>query len=373
MRIALVMKKVLFHLNTLEQGGVERVVSNLANHFAGTYYDIIVATQWYSEDEFALKPLVKRIHVGLKADDERKSRFVKVYLRIKYLRKLIIIEKPDVVIAFDRNTNYRAIISSLGLKTPVIISIRNSPTAQFNSILQKLLASVLFPKASGCVFQTNQQRSYFSKRLQRKSRVILNPINPKYINVTPPSEKKKEIVHSSRLEERKNQAGIVRAFIKLHDEYPDYTLKIFGGDTGDGTKKKLKRIITENYANDYIKLMGRSDSLETELSGASIFVFNSDWEGLPNALMEAMALGLPVISTDCPSGGPATLITDKINGMLIPVRNDVKLEEAMRYLLNNPDIAEKMGQAARRISDKCNIAAISNEWCVYIDEIICNQ
>ena len=92
--------------------------------------------------------------------------------------------------------------------------------------------------------------------------------------------------------------------MKVHEKHPDYTLKIYGPDSKDGTKEILESIIHENHAEDFVKLMGGSNTLEKDLADAALYAFSSDWEGLPNALMEAMALGLPVVSTDCPCGGP---------------------------------------------------------------------
>ncbi|MCL2717323.1 MAG: glycosyltransferase [Lachnospiraceae bacterium] len=364
------MKKILFHLNTLDQGGTERVVSNLANQFAGTDYNVIIATEWYGEKEFILNPLIKRVHVGLKDVDEKKGRLTKVMLRIKYLRILIKSEKPDIVISFNRNENYRALVAAFGKLVPVIISTRNDPAKDYGSLIQKILISFLFPKATGCVFQTAEQQSFFPAKIRQKSRVIFNPLNPKYIHVAPPLKRNKEIVHSSRLEERKNQTGIINTLIRIHNDYPDYILKIYGNNSNDNTKKKLENIIAANKAGDYIKLMGGSDNLERELVNASLYIYNSDWDGMPNAMMEAMALGLPVISTDCPCGGPAEFITDGINGLLIPVRDDIALEKAVRRLLDDPDYAEKLGQAARKISEKCNTKAVAAQWKDYIESVI---
>lgn len=364
------MKKVLFHLNMLAQGGVERVVSNLANQFAGVDFDVIIATERYYDHEFALNKEVTRVHVGLHATDENKSRLVKAMLRLKYLRDFLKKEKPDLIIAFDRNANYRALLAATGLATRVIISIRNPPQTFYGSFKDRMIVAMLFPRANGCVFQTSGQREFFSAKIQSKSRIILNPLTPKYIGVKPPDKRTKEVVHSSRLEGYKNQAGIIRVFFRVHNDYPDYVLKLYGDDSKDGTKEILELMIAEKNAGDYIKLMGASDALEKELNQAALYIFNSNREGMPNALLEAMALGLPVISTDCPSGGPAALINDGVNGLLIPTQDDEALELSIRRLLDDPDYAEGLGWAARRISEKCNIVAIKEEWREYIAEVL---
>ncbi len=364
------MRKILFHLNCLEQGGAERVVSNLANQFAGEKYEVIVATEWQGENEFSLDPRVRRIHAGLTPADEKKNRAVKVLLRAKYLRQVIKREAPDIVIAFAHKAIYRALAATIGLKTPVIISVRTDPVGHYDTLADKILIPVLYPGAAGCVFQTEGQRDFFPMYVRKKSRIILNPINPKYIGMERPAVRTKEVVHSGRLVDFKNQPLLINAFIKVHEKHSDYTLKIYGGDSFDGTKEILEDIIDKNNAGEYVKLMGASDTLERDLVNGALYAFTSDWEGLPNALLEAMALGLPIVATDCPCGGPRTVMTDGVNGLLIPIMNEGALVEAMCRLIENPEFAESLGEQAGKISEKANGQAVIAQWRDYINELI---
>lgn len=184
-----------------------------------------------------------------------------------------------------------------------------------------------------------------------------------------PKQRKKEVVQSGRLVDFKNQPMLLRAFIEVHKKHPDYILKIYGGDSFDGTKEILEAIIQENKAEEYIRLMGASDSLEQELTDAAVYAFSSDWEGLPNALLEAMALGLPIVATDCPCGGPRTVMEDGVNGLLIPIKNQKALEDGINRLLEAPDLAEELGENARKISETANAKAIFEQWQDYIEEI----
>ena len=240
------MRKILFHLNCFEQGGAERVVSNLANWLVKEEYEVIAATQWQGEEEFALDPGVRRVHVGLRPEDEGKGRIAKILLRFSYLRRLIRREKPDVVISFTRRPNYRALISALGTGVPVIAAVRQDPKSYYNSIADRLLIPLLYPRAAGCVFQTGEQMGYFPKGLQKRSRIILNPVNDKYLNAPKAQEREKLVVQSGRLVDFKNQAMLLRAFLKVHEKHPDYTLRIYGPDSRDGTKQELEAIIRDN-------------------------------------------------------------------------------------------------------------------------------
>lgn len=366
------MLKIAFHLNCLEQGGAERVVTNLANQFAKKGYQVIIATEWYGENEFQIDSKVKRVHVGLQEGDEKKSHLVQFLLRVKYLKKFIKEEKPDILIPFARKALYRGLMAAFFMKIPVLISIRTDPVGHYEEWSDKIQIPFLFPRADGCVFQTEGQRDFFAPRLQKNSRIILNPIAPKYIGVPVPEKRTKTVVQSGRLVDFKNQPMLIKAFVEVHKKHPDYDLKIYGGDSFDGTKEILEALIAQNNAEDYIHLMGASDSLEKDLADAALYAFTSDWEGLPNALMEAMALGLPIVATDCPCGGPRTIMKDKEDGLLIPIKDQKALEDGINYLIENPDIAEEYGRKAREIAKRANGEAVFEQWKEYIEELCSN-
>ncbi len=362
------MQKIAFHLNSLQQGGAERVVSNLANRFAKEGYEVVIATEWYGTDEFALDQKVRRVHVGLTKEDENRSRISKMLRRIWYLRRFMKKEKPDVVVAFTRGVLYRALAAGIGTGIPVVISVRTDPVGHYDKKADKLRIPLLFPHAAGCVFQTEGAKAFFAPYLQENSRIILNPLNPKYVGVPEPAVRTKDVVQSGRLVDFKNQPMLIRAFLKVHEKHPDYALKIYGPDSKDGTKEILESIIHENHAEDFVKLMGGSNTLEKDLADAALYAFSSDWEGLPNALMEAMALGLPVVSTDCPCGGPKTLIEDGVNGLLVPIMDEKAMTDGILRLIEDRELAERLGREARKISERANEDAVFEQWQTYLQE-----
>lgn len=364
------MSKILFHHNCLEQGGAERVISNLANRFSQDNDEIIVATEWQGENEFELKPEVRRIHVGLSEADEKCGRIRKVLIRVVNLRRLIKAEKPDVVIAFTRKPLYRALMSTMFINVPVIIAVRADPWYVYNGKGNALAIRLLFPRADGAVFQTDMQRSFFPEYIRRKSVIILNPVNDKYFIDADKTEKEKLVISTGRIVDFKNQAMLLRAFIRIHDEFPDYTLELFGDDSGDGTKEILDGIIADNHAEGYIRLMGGSNCLEKEIPRAEIYAYSSNSEGMPNSLLEAMCLGMPCISTDCPSGGPATIIESGVNGILTPVGDEEAFAEAMRDLLKDREKAVKLGENAKKLRTLTSGDAIVQQWRGYINEVI---
>lgn len=355
------MKKIMFHLNNLEKGGAERVVSILADNFAKKGYEVLIATEEYGHDEYQIADKIKRIDVGI--DSTKSVNRIKNYVkRIINLRKAIKREKPDVVIAFAKKAIYRALMASMGIHTSVVISVRTNPIGFYDGIVDKLQIALLFKKVTGAVFQTRQAMEFFPKSLQRKSVVILNPIHEKYIVQRENELRNKEIVQVARLDNNKNQVMLLEAMYLVHKRYPDYILKIYGIDSHDGTKELLEQSINQNSAQKYVKLMGNSDEIEKEIKDSAVFVLSSQVEGLPNALMEAMALGLPVVATDCPCGGPATLIENGVNGLLVPVNDKKALAEAIMKLIEDEELAKKCGIEARKIIDKANQKIIFEEW-----------
>ena len=364
------MKKIAFHLNCLEQGGAERVVSNLASQFAKEGYEVIIATEWIGENEFSVDERVRRINVGLRPEDEKKNRIVKFFLRVRYLKEFMKKEKPDVLCAFAQRANYRALMAAPGTGVPVVISIRTDPTGHYDALSDKIQIPLLFPGAAGCVFQTTGQKAFFKPYLQENSTIILNPVNPKYIGVPKPEKRDKSVVQSARLVDFKNQPMLLTAFFKVHEKHPDYCLKIYGPDSFDGTKEILENMIKEHHAEDYIFLMGGSDSLERELPKGALFAFSSDWEGLPNALMEAMALGMPIVATDCPCGGPATIMTDGYDGLLVPIKDPNAMADGICRLIEDRELAERLGENARGICDKASPQRVFELWRDYLEGIV---
>ncbi len=363
------MRRIVFHLNCLERGGAERVVANLSGKFASHGYEVYIATEWQGEDEYEIDSRISRVHVGLTKRQEQDGRIKKFIDRIVNLRKFIKEVKPDIIIAFARKANYRALTAAIGTKIPVIISVRNNPKGYYDFLFDKIQIPILFRLAAGCVFQTPEQQAFFPEFIQKKSKIILNPINDKFIGNPIPVEREKTVVHSGRLVDFKNQLMLIRAFENVHKKHPDYILKMFGPDSFDGTKEKLEKLIEEYHAHDYVKLMGGSSQLEKDMINGAVAAFSSNYEGLPNAMLEAMALGLPVIATDCPPGGPRMVITPEQNGLLIPVNDDEAMTKAINRLIEDREFAERLGRNAAQIRKIAGADVIFEQWKNYIEEI----
>ncbi len=365
------MKKIAFHLNCLEQGGAERVVTNLANRFVKAGYDVDIVTEWIGQDEFTVDDRVRRIVAGLTDEDRKKGRIGQFLARKDHLRDYMRKERPDVLIAFGQKANYRSLMAQRGTGVPVVFCVRTDPRDHYEHLADKIQIPLLFPKAGGAVFQTSQQRDFFKPHLPAKTTVILNPVHPKYMNTDPEAvpAREKSVVQSARLVDFKNQPMLVRAFCRVHEKHPDYVLKIYGGDSRDGTKEILEALIKEQHAEDFVLLMGASDSLEKVLPRGSVFAFSSDWEGLPNALLEAMALGLPIVATDCPCGGPAEVMENEKNGLLVPIMDEQAMADGICRLIEDRDLAERLGREARKIAERTGEDVIFGQWEAFLKEV----
>lgn len=362
--------KILFHLNSMGRGGAERVVSILSQHFVEHGYEVVVATQWYSENEYVLADGVKRVSVGLTETDEKKGRFAKAWSRLTNLRKCIKEESPDLVISFCCKANFRSAFSLMGSRVPLLVSVRNNPIEDYAP--HRLATWLMEYRATGCVFQTPDAQKFFSKKLQDKSVIIFNPISDIYLEVEDEQEviKEKTIVSVGRIAKQKNHKLLLEAFCAIANRYVNYNLKIYGDVQDRDIYEELLKYVQEQDLVGRVHFMGTTDSIKQELEKATLFVLSSDYEGMPNALIEAMAVGIPVISTDCPCGGSALLIEDKVSGLLVPIKDVDAMRDAMDMMLGNIEEANQMGKEARKVLDKVHPEKICEEWVSYIEQLL---
>ena len=354
-----IMKKILFYIDTMYRGGAQRVMANLSEYFSEQgYYTILVNDfiQNNSKSQYRLSDRVERIYLRKKLDG---NLIVKNVSRIIKLRKIVKETKPDVILSFLGRPNERMLLATIGIKTLKYVSVRNDPSREYGvGLFQKWFARQIFKLADGCVFQTKEASEYFTKDVKKKSTIILNPISKKFFAV----ERDKaphNIITIGRIESQKNQKLLVDAFSRIAEEFPKEQLIIYG----DGTlRNELKAYIASLGLEGRIELPGSISNIEGALAKAKLFVLSSNYEGLPNALMEAMAAGVPCIATNCPCGGPRELIENRKNGILIEL-NDIKgLEMAMREYLTNAELATAIGNAAKFTAEKFRDIKVLKQW-----------
>lgn len=349
--------KVVFCIPSLGAGGAERVTSILANKFVEHGYDVSIIMLSHM---LCLYPLADDVQtVCLNCDDDAGMSFAKRFLtRLKKIRRAVKEIAPDVVISFMSETNIDVCLALAGIKVPIIVSERNDPETDPASKAKKLLRRIAYRKPKGFVFQTPDAQAYFSKRIQQRSKIILNPLG----KAMPPrfeGEREKRIVAVGRLNKQKNFSMLIDAFAEFSKTHPDRVLEIYGEGA---LEEQTREYISSKGLQDKVILKGFCKDVHEKILSAEMFVMSSDFEGMPNALLEAMALGLPCISTDCPCGGPRMLIEPYENGLLVPVKDGGKLLEAMCFMADNPEKAQAMSKQAVLVRERAELDRVAGQW-----------
>ena len=334
--------KILFVIPFLSGGGAEHVVSILANELAKQDCDVHVLLFYRVQDEYELNQLVC-IHTLSNSKIEYKK--IGLFSKIKLIRHIIKAIKPDIIIPFLTYVGESVNIARLGIKTKVIETIRNNPRYIPASALGRLIRNLSILFAEGCIVQNKVQLFCFPRWIRKKMLILENPVDQRFLNLNASYERNiiQRIISVGRLEKQKNHKMLIKAFSRIASSRPKLELAIFGeGSMHD----ELIEYVAELHMGNQIHLNGRTAEIERELARSDLFVLTSDFEGMPNALMEAMAIGLPCISTNCPNG-PADLIENNINGILIEVENDIQLEETILALLEDTSKLRYLGENAK--------------------------
>lgn len=356
------MKRIALFISSLQRGGSERVMANLAGYFQKQNYETLLVTQYIRENEYPLPQGVTRV-ISEPAPDKLMGGRVKNFIvRFMALRNIWKEYKPDVILSFLGKNNLMAIATAAFLPAKVAVSVRGEPTMEYEGKFMQFLAKLVFRFADGVILQTRRARGFFPKAVQKKSVILKNPINQQFIGRKIRVERENIIVTAGRLDENKNHAMLINAFAKIADEYPEMRLVIYG--EGE-LRTKLETLADEKGLSGRIGLPGSIDNVAEMIGRARIFALTSNTEGMPNSVIEAMALGTPVIATDCPCGGPAEIIRNGENGVLVPVGDAYALADAMREILSDKAFEKKLGENARTIAEELEPEKICREWEEY--------
>jgi glycosyltransferase involved in cell wall biosynthesis len=362
-------KVLMFYINTIYGGGAERVIVQLANYFSHIGYKSILVTSFIGDNEYNLIDTVERI--SLEQKQIKQSRVRRNLSRIWKLRQLCKEKKPLALISFMAEPNFRALLATKNLPVRNIVSVRNDPEREYQGKLGNLIGKYILPVADGCVFQTDEAKRWFPERLQIKSRVIFNEVEVPFFKTTynPKLNAKGglDIVSLGRLCKQKNQELMIRAFARIINKHPNERLLIYGIGDFDS---KLELIIKSLHLEEQVILKGMTHNVTDVLSKAGVFILSSDYEGLPNALMEAMAVGVPCIATDCPCGGPRMLIENNVDGMLVPVGDEHKMAAVLDKILCDRKFAKKIGLHAKQRAHEFCPETVFEHWKDYIEEVI---
>ncbi len=391
-------KEIIFIIKLMLGGGAERVVTLLSNAAAKKGYKVSIILTHQNKKDAVLYNIDERINVLSLPDEISKRKFSAlisslIMLFARLLGKLGFEEKTSVLKYYSRNYEsvtwlknyfkkhknssavaflYDSIFLTLLAKNKsntIIISERGDPAQSSDSKTVAAFMKTEFLKADSIVFQSPDAQKWYMENTPAKGTVIFNPIKP---DLPEPyhGERKKRIVNFCRISAQKNLIMLVDAFAEFHKDFPDYELDIIGDPVGndtDGYIDSVKEHIKHLNCEKCIYILPSRKDIHDYIKDYSMFVSSSDFEGMSNSMLEAMAMGLPCVCTDCPAGGARAVIRDGENGLLTPVGDAHAFYLAMKIIAENPELANKLSQNSIKIRDKQSVDKIIKKWMDLLD------
>ena len=402
------MKHIVFVVGNYKNGGVPMRSTNLANEFAKKGYSVdILVTKEIADDVYFVREdgvnliSLKEFTEANKTDSDyikiknkwtrricllKKLRYITKYfpaidkkleMEIHDIRKgeellcYTVNHRDSVYIAFGIGCFEQAFCAAKTFGSKAIYAERNAPDVDFPKDSEKRARLMgLLKNAAGAVLQTHEELEFFGNTF-KETEVIRNPVKaglPEPYTET----RRNVIVNFCRIANQKNLPLMIRAFIKLHEIYPDYSLEIYGNTVAENEEKikeELIRMIAELGAEKYIKILPPRGDIHGIIRDCAMFVSSSDFEGLSNSMIEAMAIGLPCICTDCLGGGAREMIRHGENGLLVPMNDADALCDAMKLMIEDSSLAQKCSQNAAQIRDELSVDRIAQLWIDFIEKI----
>ena len=357
--------KILFLASDLSYGGAEKMLCFVAEGLAARGNTVKIINMMETDTpERELDPSIEVINVDINA--AKGVRTAKVLgAALKCIRSF----KPDVIISFKYMQNLYAGLIGKMTGVPVIISERADPSTEVRDGLKGGTYWAIINSADGGVFQTKGAMAYYKPSLAKRSIVIPNPVwKPKNEELFKGERTENSILTFGRLDNfQKRYDVMIDAFDKFHEKHPEYVLKIYGYGPDED---QIKAWIEEHGLTESILMCGFSKDPVGDGKDCKFFLITSDFEGISNALLEAMAAGMPVVSTDSPPGGARLLIKDHENGLLVPIRDADAIASAMCEFAENDELRKKCGENSKQIVVKYAPEKILDRWDKYVNAVI---
>lgn len=341
---------ISFIIGSTKLSGAENVMSALARHFIGDGHRIaIILTGEAAEDSG-----FETYHVTASGPKP-----VRIVRRLRALRSLVARLKPDVTISFGHANNMNSSAALFLNGVPHFNSVRTYPYWEEKTLLGRLAMKLVYSLATGSVFQTEVQQALFPVWVRSRSAVIRNPITTEVGDLKADASSKVISALGRLRDADKNYGLLIRSFATLAQQFPDWTLQIHG----EGQDRSLyEELIGEFGLEEQIILMGSTETALFRLAESSIFAMPSRVEGMPNALIEAQSLGLACVATDCSGGGSAAIIEDEQNGLIVPNEDQASFTSALRRLIEDRALRERLGEEARLRAERFSINTVYIEW-----------
>ena len=395
------MKEVMFVLPVMHGGGAERVAAQIANemHTRGIKVTFVLTSDTEDrvmrtdlsedipliivQDSLGNESIVSKICYKIKglfssllckpfelfkksvpADFAKLSLSAEYHREIRKMKEIIGENKNATVISFLQPSIPISMLAARRLPNKVILSERGNPQRLMKKRYGRKFIEKYFQRADKVVFQTDDAKNVYPQNIAKKGVVISNPIK---VNLPEPyhGERNKYITTFCRISKQKNLPNLLQAFLIVLQKHPDYQLRIIG-DTynaeGELVLKELQKFISQNKLEENVKFEPFKKNVHEAILKDAMYVNSSDYEGISNAMLEAMAIGMPVICTDCPIGGANATITDGENGLLVPIQNAEALANAMNRVIEDIELADKLSHNSSQIRNELSLDKITEKW-----------
>lgn len=341
--------KIIFVTATLTSGGSERVMSLVANQLAERGHQVEIVNL---NKHIVFYPIHQQVKLSFAEDIVGSS----IISKILWLRKHVKEEKPDVVIPFMEAVYCVTLLALIGIKVPIISSERIDPRK--SPFIRNILRRIFLPLTTHLVVQTQDIKAFYPKFIQKKTSIIYNPVSETVFQL---QEKPKDnvIISVGKLDGQKNQKLLINAFASISKDFPDWRLVIYG----EGRERdSLERMIKDPRfkIQDKVSLPGRCETVIEKMNKAKVFAFSSDFEGMSNAILEAVCVGLPVVTTNV--SGAAELVKDGEGGFVVPIRDGKALAYALRTILLDEQLREKMARENKARAKEFKLDMIVDQW-----------
>lgn len=361
-------QRVLWVISSLSPGGAERVIVELANAFADRGHSVAVLTlASSSSDHYLLDSRVERIALNVIWDsDSIWQSIAGNWRRCRMIREAILLYKPDVVVSFIEQNNIRVLAATLASRIPIIVSERIDPRRHHVGLAWNIARQMLYPFAARVVVQTERVADW-AKTITHTKRVR---VIPNFVRSLPLSfgggREQLGILSVGRLDTQKGFDLLLRAFALCGLAERGVRLTILG----EGPERETLAALANELGIDQAVVMpGVVENPESWMAKATVYVQPSRYEGFPNALLEAMAMGCPVIAADCDSG-PREIIRHSENGFLVPVEDVESLAGALQRLFNDSALLSSLGEEALKVRDRFATITIVSQWEKMIEEVV---
>ena len=405
-------KSIIITFSYYGVGGAQRRAVNLANEFVDCGYNVTIlavlgrdgtipiAENYYNidkrislisipdyfeenKDKTVIKQFVqkckknikwyKRLQYALqffKVKNHRVNDSVRGIRNGQALRAFLLENQGATIVSFGFNIFERVYWASKGLDFKIVYAETNASDKFIGD--SNFEATVkLLKKADAWVFQTQEQRSFLGYQNNARARVIHNPIK-KDLPDKCTDNRDETIVNFCRLSPQKNLMLLIKAFNLFSQKNPKYNLKVYADIVNENNfclKNELLTYIAENNLIDKAFILPPTNDIHNVIKGCSMFVSSSDYEGISNSMVEAMAMGLPCVCTDCRGGGAREMIQDGENGLLVPIGDAKALADAMHRMVNEKGLAEKCAKNAAKVREELAVKKIAAQWLEVINNV----